>query len=194
MNIDGGNFVHNTKKVFLTEKVYDDNPDKDVEQIIKDYTGLDAIVVSQNYYDVVGHTDGYMAFKDEYTLFISKYPDLPYQKKDNEYAAMLKDVAIRNGFKVLPIFDCPTDEVIKCDCKGIKKSGCIFSAKGVFINYIRFNDYIIMPEYTLPLNCDIEYNWMNKKWLESQGFKVLTINCDQLAKFGGSLHCISFQA
>ncbi|MDB5005700.1 MAG: hypothetical protein JWP45_93 [Mucilaginibacter sp.] len=194
LNIDGGNFVHNTKKVFLTEKVYEDNPGKNVERVIKDYTGLDAIVVGKNYYDVIGHTDGYMAFKDENTLFISEYPKLPYLKKDNEYVAMLKDVAIRNGFKVLPIYDCPADEAVKCNCKGIKTRSCIFSAKGVFINYIRFNDCIIMPEYTLPVDSDIEYNWMNKKWLESQGFDVLSINCDQLAKFGGSLHCISFQA
>lgn len=194
LNIDGGNFVHNTKKVFMTEKVYEDNPDKDVEQVIKDYTGLDAIIVGKNYYDVIGHTDGYMAFKDENTLFISEYPNLPYLKKDNEYVAMLKEVAIRNGFKVLPIYDCPADEAVKCNCKGMKTRSCIFSANGVFVNYIRFNDCIIMPEYTLPVNSSIEYNWVNRRLLESQGFNVLSINCDKLAKFGGSLHCISFQA
>lgn len=194
LNIDGGNFVHNTKKVFMTEKVYEDNPGKDVERIIKDNTGLDSIVVGKNYYDVIGHTDGYMAFKDEQTLFISEYPDVSYLKKDNQYVTMLKDVAIKNGFKVLPIFDCPVDEPVKCSCKGFDTRSCLFSARGVFINYIRFNDCIILPEYTMPVNSSIDYNWINRKILESQGFNVLSINCDPLAKFGGSLHCISFQS
>ena len=194
LNIDGGNFVHNTKKAFMTEKVYEDNPGKDVEGIIKQYTGLDAIVVGRNYYDVIGHTDGYMAFKDKDTLFISEYPNLPYLKKDVEYVKMLKNVAVQNGFKVLPIFDNPVDEPIQCACKGKKTRSCLFSAGGVYINYIRFNDCIIMPEYTTAKDSPIEYNWTNKKWLESLGFSVLTINCDHLSKFGGSLHCISFQS
>jgi len=38
--------------------------------------------------------------------------------------------------------------------------------------------------YLYKLNLSNEINY---------GFDVLSINCDQLAKFGGSLHCISFQ-
>lgn len=191
--IDGGNFVHNTKKVFLTNKVIEDNPGKDVEAIIKDYTGLEAIIVERNYYDVMGHIDGYLAFKDENTLFVSEYPELAYLKQDIKYVQMLKSVAEDNGFKVVPMFDRPIDEPIYCNCKGKKTRSCLHSAKGVYVNYIRFNNYIIMPEYTIPKSSKIEYNWMNKKLLHSYGFDVLTINCDQLAKFGGSLHCISFQ-
>lgn len=194
LSIDGGNFVHNTERVFMTEKVYEDNPGKDVKRIIKDYTGQEAIIVERSCYDVIGHTDGYMAFKDKETLFISEYPNLPYLKKDVQYVKMLKDVAIQNGFKVLPIFDKPVDEPIQCACKGKKTRSCLFSASGVYVNYIRFNDCIIMPEYTMVKDSPIDYNWTNKKWLESLGFSVLTINCDQLSKFGGSLHCISFQS
>ncbi|MFD2144119.1 agmatine deiminase family protein [Mucilaginibacter antarcticus] len=194
LNIDGGNFVHNTEMVFMTEKVYEDNPGKDVESIIKQYTGLDAIVVGRNYYDVIGHTDGYMAFKDKDTVFISEYPQLSHLKRDVDYVNMLKSVAVNNGLKVLPIFDNPADEPIQCACKNKKTRSCLFSARGVYVNYIRFNECIIMPEYSEPNNSPTDYNWMNKQWLESQGFDVLTINCDALAKFGGSLHCISFQA
>jgi len=194
LNIDGGNFVHNTKKVFMTEKVYEDNPGKDVKRIIKDYTGLDAIIVKRSCLDVIGHTDGYMAFKNRDTIFISEYPNLPYLKKDIEYVNMLKSVAINNGLKVLPIFDNPVDEPIQCACKSKKTRSCLYSAGGVYVNYIRFNNYIIMPEYSLKTKSEVEHNWTNKTWLESLGFDVLCVNCDQLAKFGGSLHCISFQS
>lgn len=191
--IDGGNFVHNTKKVFLTNKVIEDNPGKDVINIIEQYTAMEAIVVERNYYDVMGHIDGYMAFKDEETVFISEYPDLSHLKQDTKYVNMLKSAAENNGFKVIPMFDRPIDEPVKCNCKGKKTRSCLYSARGVYVNYIRLNNYIIMPEYTIPHNSKIEYNWMNKKLLLSYGFDVLTINCDELAKLGGSLHCISFQ-
>jgi len=193
LNIDGGNFVHNAQKVFMTEKVYEDNPGKNIKQIIKEYTGLDAIIVEKCVHDVIGHTDGYMAFKDDSTLFISEYPNLPHLKKDLAYTQKLKSVALANGFKTLPIFDNPIDEPIECACKGEKTRSCLLSAKGVYVNYIRINNHIIMPEYSLTKNSQIEYNWMNKKWLESLGFNILSINCDHLAQFGGSLHCISFQ-
>jgi len=194
LNIDGGNFVHNTKAVFMTNKVVEDNPGKDVSQIIRDNTGLEPIIVKRGYYDVIGHTDGYMAFKDENTLFVSQYQPLPYLKKDIHCLAAIKSIATDNGFKVLPMFDHPVDEHIKCACKGKKTRSCLFSARGIYINYIRFNNLIIMPEYSLSVSTPIENNWMNKKWLQSLGFDVLSINCDHLAKFGGSLHCISFQA
>lgn len=187
LSIDGGNFVHNTKKVFLTAKVVEDNPGKDVKRIIKDYTGLDAIIVDRSYYDVLGHIDGYMAFRDEDTLFVSEYPNLPYLKQDIKYVKMLRSVAESNGFKVIPVFDMPIDEPVHCNCKGKKTRSCLYSARGVFVNYIRFNNYIIMPEYTIPQNSSVEYNWMNRKIFESYGFDVLSINCDQLAKFGGSI-------
>jgi agmatine/peptidylarginine deiminase len=193
LNIDGGNFVHNTKTVFLTEKVIEDNPGKDVRQVIKNYTNLEAIIVDRNYYDVLGHLDGYMAFKDESTLFISEYPNLSYLKQDTKYVKELKLIAENAGFNVVPIFDRPIDEPVHCSCKGKKTRSCLYSARGVYVNYIRFNNYIIMPEYSIPKNSEIEYNWTNRKLFESYGFEVLNINCDLLSKLGGSLHCISFQ-
>jgi len=193
LNIDGGNFVHNTKRAFMTEKVYEDNPGINVGQIISDYTGIEAIVVPQNPHDVIGHSDGYMAFKNEDTVFISEYQNQSFLKHDIAYINKLKSIAIKNSFNVLPLFDNPVNESINCACKNKKTRSCLYSARGLYINYIRFNNYVIMPEYTLPSNSDVEYNWVNKRWLNSQGFNVIGINCDQLAKFGGSLHCISFQ-
>jgi len=54
------------------------------------------------------------------------------------------------------------------------------------------NDTIIMPVYKYEKVTDNKYNEMNKKILSDLGFDVITINCDNLAKFGGGLHCISF--
>jgi len=177
LNIDGGNFVHNTKTAFLTEKVYKDNPGKDVARIIQEYTGLEAVIVPQNPHDVIGHSDGYMAFKNEDTLFISDYQKQPFLKKDIAYVNKLKNIAVKNNFKVLPLFDNPVDEPINCACKNKKTRSCLYSARGLYVNYIRFNDYVIMPEYSLPANNTVEYNWINEKWLTSQGLNVIGINC-----------------
>jgi len=72
--LDGGNFVNNNTKVFITDKIADDNPGKRIKEMLFDYCGLESIIIKKNHYDVIGHSDGYMAFKDDETVFISRYP------------------------------------------------------------------------------------------------------------------------
>ena len=54
------------------------------------------------------------------------------------------------------------------------------------------NDTIIMPEYKYKNSKDNKFNKINYEILAKLGFNVIKINCDDLAKFGGVLHCISF--
>lgn len=74
-----------------------------------------------------------------------------------------------------------------------KSNSCLSSARGTFINFLVINDLIILPEYTLPnYKLAMDYNAVNKKNVTDLGFKVITINCDDLAKLGGELHCVTF--
>jgi hypothetical protein len=52
---------------------------------------------------------------------------------------------------------------------------------------------ITLPEYTLPTLKESKcYNTQNVEILTELGFEIKTINCDQLAEMGGSLHCLSY--
>jgi hypothetical protein len=54
---------------------------------------------------------------------------------------------------------------------------------------------IILPEYKLSVKRENDYyNKINQGILESQGFEVRRLNCDQLARLSGVLHCIAFTA
>ena len=61
-----------------------------------------------------------------------------------------------------------------------------YTAKGNYVNFLRLNKYIIMPIFDLPGLDDYNYNILSKFG------KVLTVNCNDIAKYGGLIHCISW--
>lgn len=74
-----------------------------------------------------------------------------------------------------------------------KRSGCYSVSKGIYVNNIILNDTVILPQYSLPTKRETEYyNKTNTEIYTKLGFKVETVNCDNLSQFGGSLHCLSF--
>lgn len=195
LTIDGGNFVLNDSLVFLTDKVLECNnyySKSEIESIIKDSTGLTPVIVGNNKNDTVGHIDAYLSFLDNKRAFISSYPSFPFLSDDinfiNELDANLKG----NGIETININERPIDEIANCGCSS-KGKPCFYSARGNYINFLRLNNTIILPEYNLPTRKESQYyNKVNQDMLETLGFEVLRINCDSLAKFGGVLHCISF--
>lgn len=193
---DGGNLVNNSQYGFITNKIIEDNPTftkEYIENIIKDKLGIQPLIINKSIDDVIGHIDGYMSFINENNIAISSYPNMPFLKKDNEYLEYLSNYSIGRGLAVTRINDRPIDEAIACNCNSFKRKGCYYTAKGNYVNNLRINDTIILPEYTLSTKRETNYyNQSNKEIYQSIGFDVKTVNCDQLAQFGGSLHCLSF--
>jgi agmatine/peptidylarginine deiminase len=194
--LDGGNLVTNGKVGFLTEKVIKDNPEVKnyIEKILFDFLGIRAIIVESSKYDVLGHIDGYISFLNENTVCLSKYPEIAFLKKDIEIIEKIERALKSEGLEVVPIYDRPIDEkVIGGGQTKDSSENCLGSARGIFVNHLILNKTIILPEYTIPnYKKKIDYNQVNKKTLKELGFNVVTINCDQLGRMGGSIHCISF--
>lgn len=196
LRLDGGNFVNNNTLALLTDKVLADNKELSKNEIIKiinDYTGLQAIIIPKNVDDNVGHLDSTLAFIDNYKACIANYPSLSFLKPDIEFLYRLRTILEQEKIDLIEIKDRPVDEIVPCRCFLNNKKACISTARGNYLNYLRLNNTIILPEYTLPSIKETRYyNSINKETLENQGFEVLSINCDQLSKKGGSLHCISY--
>ncbi len=177
--LDGGNFVTNGEVAIITRRINKDNkkkyPDeKDIKAIIQDKLKIKPIFVDEMEGEETGHADGCFAFLSKNDIAVSKYPEGLAEKGGdylNDNAQMLE----KEGFTVHRIHDFPDE----------KK----FSAKGLFINFLRLNDTILMPEYSNMGGTEIE---KNKKILGKNDKKIVTINCDKLAELGGVLHCISF--
>jgi agmatine/peptidylarginine deiminase len=193
---DGGNITANSTLAFITSKVVEDNPDfttNQIKTIISDSLEIEPNIIQRNRYDVIGHTDGFMTFINDYKIAISSYPNLPFLREDNEYLKYIEGLCKNANLQVERLFDRPIDESIKCQCSKLKKKGCYYSARGNYVNHLRINNTVILPEYTLSTKRETDfYNQVNKNIYSELGFQVKTVNCDALAKFGGSLHCLSY--
>lgn len=196
LKLDGGNFVNNGTIAFLTDKVLTDNRElskSEILKIIKDFTGLQAIILPRSINDNVGHLDSLLAFISKNKACISSYPSLPFLKQDIEVLYKIRGILEEEKIEVFEINDRPIDEVVACNCYLKNKKACFSTARGNYLNFLRLNNTVILPEYKLTTLKETNYyNSINREVFENQGFEILSLNCDQLAKKGGVLHCISY--
>lgn len=193
---DGGNLINNSQYGFLTSKVIEDNPTFSkfyIQKIIEEYLNIKPIIIPRHEDDVIGHIDGFASFVSENKFGVSLYPNMPFLREDNRYLDEILITAHNLGLDTFRIEDRPIDQSIKCQCKKKKRSGCYSVSKGIYVNNIIINDTVILPKYTLPTKRETEYyNKANTALYTKLGFKVETVNCDNLSQFGGSLHCLSY--
>ncbi len=176
---DGGNLVTNGEVGFITEQIIHDNKkthtEEKIKEIIKSHLDIEPIFLPVLPEDVFGHSDGYLAFLNTDTIAISVYPR-NWKKKDRDYLQTIKTIVKRHISKVVEI---------KENLTGGVDEG-ISSAKGNYVNFLQLGKEIYMPSFG-----DGEIEKWNKDVLSKYG-KVRMINCNELAQFGGLLHCISF--
>lgn len=194
LKLDGGNFIANRQFAFITEKILQDNnlSEMEVSAIIKEKMGVIPIIVPINKGDVIGHSDGYMGFIEDNIICISEYPRQDSLKDDNKYLDALRNICGDLNLRIQPMQERPLGYSIPCECES-KKRSCTYTATGCYVNFLRLNNTIILPEYTLTnLKETMYYNNVNEEALSRYGYQVIKINCDMLAQHGGSLRCLSF--
>lgn len=176
---DCGNLVTNGEVGFITDQVFSDNKkthdETQIKSLIREHLSIEPIIVPSHPDDVFGHTDAYMTFLNRTTLAIAKYPDTA-NKKDIKYLEQLREVVEKHVSSIVEIKENPTYEV----------KDEIESARGLFVNFLSLGDHIFMPSYG-----SSEDEKSNIELLSRYG-KVHPIKCDNLASFGGLLHCVSF--
>lgn len=197
LKIDGGNLILNSKYAFITQKVITDNnslSEDEITSLLHEKLGIMPIIVPTNKGDSLGHIDGYMSFINDDCIAIAEYPKMEIFKADNEYSNILHKYCQKLNLRIVTIQERPVNQTIPCECdlKG-KRKFCTYTAVGNYINFLRINNTIILPEYTLPsLKETMMYNNLNEETLSYLGFQVIKINCDTLAQHGGSLRCLSY--
>jgi agmatine/peptidylarginine deiminase len=187
---DGGNLVTNGKIGFITDKILRDNPERTedtIKSIIKENLGIEPIIIPTSKNDVLGHSDGYLAFIDDNKICLSHYPYMKTLEEDIKYLKLLEAKLLELGLEIIKIYDRPIIERTR------KGDDFLNSARGCYINFINLGDELITPEFTLTTPKEtLFYNIVNKEVFSPYNKKVAAINCDALSKMGGVLHCISF--
>jgi agmatine/peptidylarginine deiminase len=196
LTLDGGNFITNGQISILTDKVLKDNKGgrEKIESIIKKSTSSRPIIVQGCPGDNVGHSDGYMAFIDEKTIGLSRYPNERAYTHDQSWLTQIEGILRFEGLEVIPFQERPSSYYIPCKCEEMRRRRCCtMTANGVYINYLRLNNTILLPEYNLPsLKETLYFNSTNELELSRRGFQVIKVNCDSIANQGGVLRCLSF--
>jgi agmatine deiminase len=176
--LDGGNVVASRTKVIQTDKIYKENPSiqrhrlRDrLEQIFQ----AKCIVIPKQGGDDVGHSDGVVRFVAEDRVLINDYSTV-----DQGYGTKLRKLLERHGLEVesLPMFE----------EKARHRSGELQSAVGIYINYLRVGDVVVIPAYDRP---EDEAALEKVRHIMPEA-RVFQLPCRTLAQEGGVLNCVSW--
>lgn len=183
---DGGNLVTNGRYAFISEQLLKDNKKRypelrQVEALIQQTLGVEPIWVKLPAADKLSHTDGYLAFIAPDKALVSTFPETWAQKypEDQQCVDALTRQVQDLGIEVERIEEQPQD---------VDGTSPIDSAVGIYVNLLQLNDTWLVPAYGLDGEQEMQ---TQLKRLNPDG-TTIPIDCTELARLGGVLHCISF--
>lgn len=176
--LDGGNVVASRTKVILTEKVYKENPGIERPRLrdrLEEIFQAECVFIPKQAGDDVGHSDGVVRFVTEDRVLFNDYATA-----HPGYGEKVRGVLEKKGLEVetLPMFE----------EKGQRRRDGIEPAVGIYINYLRVGDVVVLPGYNRPE--DKEAVEKARKIMPS--VKILQVPCRNLAEEGGVLNCVSW--
>jgi agmatine deiminase len=176
--LDGGNVVASRTKVILTDKVFRENPTLERPRLrrrLEELFRAECVFIPREPYDPVGHSDGVVRFVSEGRVLFNDYSAV-----DPTYGLRLRTLLERSGLEVetLPMFQ----------EKGRRRRGSLPSAVGLYINFLRVGDLVVVPGYGKAEDAEAVER-MRKAMPHAT---VLQVPCRSLAEKGGVLNCVSW--
>jgi agmatine deiminase len=177
--LDGGNVVASRNRVVLTDKIFKENPKitpPRLRQRLEELFQAECVVIPKEPYDEVGHADGVVRFVTENRVLMNDYSGV-----DPCYGAKVRKLLEGKGMEVdtLPLFE---------EKGRRRRRDDLPSAVGLYINYLRVGDAVVMPGYGRP-----EDRAAVKRMRRALPSAVVSqVPCRSLAGKGGILNCISW--
>ena len=172
INLDGGNVVFSPSKTtaIVSDRVFSENPGRAQDGLLAELErtlAAKVIVIPALKSDMTGHADGMVRFVDETTVVGNKTP-YPYGHEQT-----VKKVLKRHGLRVIdfPYFD----------SKGI-------SAVGTYLNFLETDDAVFLPVFGHEADGEAvaAATGIFKK-------TVVPVRCEEIAREGGCLNCVSWE-
>jgi agmatine deiminase len=173
--LDGGNVERFNRTAFLVDKCFDENPAytvSDLETELRHILDVDQLhFLPWDKSDIIGHIDGILRFYDSNTVILNDYrnDNNPANKNIHYYIKSL-------GYDLIELPYNPYRNKSDLD------------ATGVYTNYIHVNDAILLPVFNQAEDARA-IDILKELYGHDQ---VFTINCEQLAKEGGLLNCVTW--
>lgn len=185
IRLEGGNLVFDENILFITDKVLKQNPthfanEKECRHYFKRF-GLDLTLIPVEPNDFVGHVDGIIRVLPNKRILI---PDGEMSNLENtrKYYKEIED-RIKHLSTDYKIYKVPY-----LDYEDKKYYHNIYSAENCYMNFIILPNVIILPMYS-----NQEFNKKVVKYFKRNfiDFKIETVHSVELAKYGGSINCIT---
>lgn len=173
--LDGGNVVKTTNKVFMTERVFKDNPTYERKKLISELHELLQIeklyLLPEQPDDFTGHSDGMIRFIDENTVIVNDYS----KEKKEFYSAF--EIAVHNtGLECIKI---PYN---------VYNNNSKDDASGDYINYLQMENLVVIPTFNFK-----EDEIVVRQFEELlKGQRIVTVESNVIANEGGVLNCITW--
>ncbi|MBR6916926.1 MAG: agmatine deiminase family protein [Clostridia bacterium] len=172
INLDGGNVVMSPSKrtAIISDRVFSENPEREKEELLTELERLLAakvIIIPSLKSDMTGHADGMVRFVDETTVIGNR---TPYK---NGHEQKIKKLLKKHGIDVIdfPYFS----------FRGI-------SAVGTYLNFLETDETIFLPIF----GCEMDDEAISAaKSIFAK--KIVPVRCEDIAKEGGCLNCISWE-
>lgn len=176
--LDGGNVVASRTRVILTDKIYEENPAIErpgLRSRLEEIFQAECIIIPKEPYDSVGHSDGVVRFIAEDRVLVNDYSGV-----DPGYGTRLRNLLETKGLEVdtLPMFQ----EM------GRRQPDDLDSAVGLYINYLRVGDVVVVPGYSRTE----DEAALEKVRQVMPNARVYQLPCRSLAEEGGVLNCVSW--
>lgn len=180
LNVDGGNIERIGNTVIMTDRVFDENPGLTKDEI---HQQLEDVMQSKVYFmkaydkstDFTGHIDGMMRFKDAETLLGNdRSSDFKYIQQGVD--KLLNETGL--NYIDLPYF-IP------------EKSNSKDSAIGIYVNFLKVENLILIPQFEINGNKDDEAFEFFKRNFPNHHVEAININ--SIAEKGGMFNCISWE-
>lgn len=178
--LDGGNAVITDRHVIMTEKVLAENTRdyysnvKAVSNQIRKKMKLEPLFIHWNKKEKYGHTDWLVRYLGGPTnmIIVATNEELTMDVS----LSAIKNLAETRSYDVREFrLDKPTTN------------------SWAYLNYVQVNDIILMPTVNEPDNDKEAIEKLYELFKESgQIVKIIPIDCQDLIKAGGALHCVSW--
>lgn len=168
--LDGGNCMISEDSVIITDKLFDENPNIDTQELLvklKLLFNRRVCIIPKEPYDMLGHADGMLKFINNYSVLLNDYP------KTEEYKSIKK--TLRDYDYNVTLF--PYGGKYKQE-----------DAFGYYINFIQLNNFILVPIFADKL--DENAIIMAKQLFPN--YIVESISCIDISELGGVLNCITW--
>jgi len=173
--LDGGNMIWEGQQVILTDKIFQENKDIEMSEVIKrlgralDHSYLTIVPHDKN--EPFGHIDGMLRFVDEYTVLMTNYCDFDKPLREKMLKILTQKFSVRElHFEV---------------AKPHKDNWA-------YINYLQVGDKFILPRLNAPE--DELAKQQISRFFDVPESNIRMVDIHTILKRGGGLNCISWNA